>query len=59
VEKLDTAINSILDTPSIRQRLFDLGMEPLSESPPAFSTRIQKDYEKYGAMIKAAQIKIE
>jgi hypothetical protein len=29
------------------------------ESPSAFSARIQKDYEKYGAMIKAAQIKIE
>lgn len=59
VEKLNTAINSILDTPAIRQRLFDLGMEPLVKSPAAFSTRIQKDYEKFGVMIKAAQIKIE
>jgi tripartite-type tricarboxylate transporter receptor subunit TctC len=59
VEKLNTAINSILDTPTIRQRLFDFGMEPLVESPSAFSARIQKDYEKYGALIKAAHIKIE
>ena len=59
VEKLNTAINSILDTPTIRRRLFDFGMEPLVESPSAFSARIQKDYEKYGALIKAAHIKIE
>jgi tripartite-type tricarboxylate transporter receptor subunit TctC len=59
IEKLNSAINSILETPDIRQRLFDLGMDPLVESPSTFSARIQKDYEKFGAMIKAAQIKIE
>jgi tripartite-type tricarboxylate transporter receptor subunit TctC len=56
---LNTAINPILGTPAIRQRLFDLGMEPMPESPAAFSERIRKDYEKFGAMIKAAQIKAE
>lgn len=59
VEKLNSAINSILDSPNIRQRFSDLGMEPLIESPSVFSARIQKDYEKFGKMIKAAQIKIE
>jgi tripartite-type tricarboxylate transporter receptor subunit TctC len=59
VEKLNTAINSILDMPPIRQRFLDFGMEPLVESPSDFSVRIQKDYEKYGTMIRAAQIKIE
>jgi tripartite-type tricarboxylate transporter receptor subunit TctC len=59
VEKLNSAVNTILDSPAIRQRLFDLGMEPLIESPSAFSARIQKDYEKFGKMIKAAQIRIE
>jgi tripartite-type tricarboxylate transporter receptor subunit TctC len=56
VQKLNTTINAILDKPEVRQRLFDLGMEPLAESPAAFSARIQKDYEKFGAMIKAAGI---
>jgi tripartite-type tricarboxylate transporter receptor subunit TctC len=58
VQKLNTAINSILKTPDIKQRFFELGMEPLAETPAAFSTRIQKDYEKYGAMIKAAHIEV-
>jgi tripartite-type tricarboxylate transporter receptor subunit TctC len=58
VQKLNTAINSILVTPDIKQRFFELGMEPLVETPAAFSGRIQKDYEKYGAMIKAAHIEV-
>jgi tripartite-type tricarboxylate transporter receptor subunit TctC len=58
IEKLNAAINSILETPDIKQRFFELGMEPLVETPAAFSARIQKDYEKYGAMIKAAHIEV-
>jgi hypothetical protein len=42
-----------------QQRLSDLGMDPLIESPSAFSARIQRDHEKYGAMIKTAHIKID
>jgi hypothetical protein len=34
-------------------------MEPLVETPIDFSARIQKDYEKFGVMIKAAHINIE
>jgi tripartite-type tricarboxylate transporter receptor subunit TctC len=59
VDKLNSAIAAILQKPSVRQRLIDFGMEPLSESPGAFADRIQKDYEKYGTVIKAAQIKID
>jgi tripartite-type tricarboxylate transporter receptor subunit TctC len=59
VDKLNSAIAAILQKPAVRQRLIDFGMEPLSESPGAFAARIQMDYEKYGAVIKAAQIKID
>jgi tripartite-type tricarboxylate transporter receptor subunit TctC len=58
VQELNTAINTILETPDIKQRFLELGMEPLAETPAAFSARIQKDYEKYGAMIKAAHIEV-
>jgi tripartite-type tricarboxylate transporter receptor subunit TctC len=56
VQKLNAAINAMLKRPEIDQRFSDLGMEPLVETPAAFSTLIQKDYKKYGAMIKAAHI---
>jgi len=58
VQKLNTTVNSILETSEIKQRFFELGMEPLTETSAAFSARIQKDYEKYGAMIKAAHIEV-
>ena len=58
IQKLNAAINSILEEPDIKQRFIELGMEPLAETPAALSVRIQKDYEKYGAMIKAAHIEV-
>jgi tripartite-type tricarboxylate transporter receptor subunit TctC len=58
IQKLNAAINSILETPDLKERFLELGMEPLTETPAAFSARIQKDYKKYGAMIKAAHIEV-
>jgi tripartite-type tricarboxylate transporter receptor subunit TctC len=58
VQKLNAASNAILTKPEIVQRLSELGMEPLVDTPAAFSALIQRDYEKYGAMIKAAHIQI-
>lgn len=58
IQKLNADINSILETPDIKQRFFELGMEPLIETPADFAARIQKDYEKYGVMIKAAHIEV-
>ncbi len=59
VAKLNAAIGTILKKPAIEQRLSDFGMEALVESPSDFAARMRKDYEKYGALIKAAQIKVE
>jgi tripartite-type tricarboxylate transporter receptor subunit TctC len=58
VQKLNDAINALLETPETKQRFSELGMEPLAATPAAFATRIQRDYEKYGSMIKAAHIEL-
>jgi tripartite-type tricarboxylate transporter receptor subunit TctC len=59
IQKLNGAVNAVLQMDDIKQRMFEFGMEPLVETPAAFSARMQKDYDKYGAMIQAAQIKID
>jgi tripartite-type tricarboxylate transporter receptor subunit TctC len=59
IEKLNGAVNAVLKMDDIKQRMFEFGMEPLVETPAAFSARMRKDYDKYGAMIQAAQIKID
>jgi tripartite-type tricarboxylate transporter receptor subunit TctC len=58
VQKLNAATNAMLTKPDVAQRLSELGMEPLVDTPAAFSTLIHKDYEKYGAMIKTGHIQI-
>jgi tripartite-type tricarboxylate transporter receptor subunit TctC len=58
VQKLNAAINELLEKPETKQRFSDLGMEPLAATSAAFAARIQKDYEKYGAMIKAAHVEL-
>jgi tripartite-type tricarboxylate transporter receptor subunit TctC len=58
VQKLNAATNAMLARPEIVKKLADFGMEPLAQTPAAFSALIQKDYEKYGAMIKSAHIQL-
>lgn len=58
VQQLNAATNAMLAKPDVGRRLSDFGMEPLAETPAAFSSLIQADYKKYGAMIKAAHIQM-
>jgi tripartite-type tricarboxylate transporter receptor subunit TctC len=58
VQKLNATTNGILTKPEINQRFSDFGMEPMVETPAAFSALMQKDYKDYGAMIKAAHIQL-
>lgn len=59
VNRLNGEINAMLKEPAVDKRLQEAGMVPMIESPEAFAARIKKDYDKYGAIIKAANIKIE
>jgi len=59
VATLNRAIHQMLDDPAVTKRLLDGGMEPLTETPAQFADRIKKDYDKYGAIVKAANIKLE
>lgn len=59
VKKLNSEINAMLKEPAVVKRLQDNGMDPMIESPQAFAARVRKDYDKYGGIIKAANIKIE
>jgi tripartite-type tricarboxylate transporter receptor subunit TctC len=59
VRKLNGEINAMLKDPVVDKRLLDSGMDPMLESPEQFAARIKKDYDKYGAIIKTANIKME
>ena len=58
-DKLNTEINAALADPKIKARLADLGSTPLVNSPGDFAKLIVDDTEKWGKVIRAANIKPE
>jgi tripartite-type tricarboxylate transporter receptor subunit TctC len=59
IDKLNQAINAGLADPKLKARFADLGMTPLALSPADFGKLIAEDTEKWGKVIRAANIKPE
>jgi tripartite-type tricarboxylate transporter receptor subunit TctC len=59
VTKLNREINRGLANSRIRERLAQLGVEVLSSSPADFERLVAADTEKWGRVIRAANIKLE
>jgi tripartite-type tricarboxylate transporter receptor subunit TctC len=59
VEKLNGAINAGLVDPKIKERLADLGGDPLRMTPGDFSKLIADETEKWAKVIRAAGIKAD
>jgi tripartite-type tricarboxylate transporter receptor subunit TctC len=57
--KLNSEINAALADPKIKARLADLGATVLPSSPADFAKLIADDTEKWGKVIRAANIKAE
>jgi len=59
INKLNKEINVALADPQIKARLADLGGTPLPGSPSDFGRLIADETEKWGKVIRAANIKPE
>src|SRR5439155_9610019 len=59
VDRLNREINAVLAEPSMKARLGDLGGMPLTGSPGDFGKLIADETEKWGKVIRAANIKAE
>ena len=57
IAKLNAAINADLADPSIRSRLADMGAVPMAMTPAEFGKFIADETEKWGKVIRAANIK--
>jgi tripartite-type tricarboxylate transporter receptor subunit TctC len=57
IQKLNKEIDSTLNDPNIRARIADLGGTPLLGSPADFAKLIADETEKWGKVIRAANIK--
>jgi tripartite-type tricarboxylate transporter receptor subunit TctC len=59
INKLNREVNSGLADPKLQTRLAELGGVPLGGSPADFGKLIADETEKWGKVIKAANIKAE
>jgi tripartite-type tricarboxylate transporter receptor subunit TctC len=59
IERLNTEINAALADPAIKARLADLGAEPMSTTSAGFGKFLAGETEKWGKVVKVANIKVE
>ena len=59
VDKLNKEINAALADPKIKARLADLGSVPMPLSSADFGNLISESVEKWGKVIRTANIKAE
>ena len=59
VEKLNKEINAALADPMLKARLAEVGEEPMSMSAAEFGKLIADETEKWGRVVRAANIKAE
>jgi len=59
IVKLNKEVNRILVLPEVKQRLFDLGVEPAGKSPAEFLAFIKTENAKWGRLAKERGIVIE
>jgi tripartite-type tricarboxylate transporter receptor subunit TctC len=59
VEKLNGALNAVLAEPAAKARLADLGVEPMRMTPAQFAQFMTDEDKKWGAVIRAANIKLD
>ena len=59
VDKLNNEINTGLADPAVKARIADLGGVPMPMSPAEFGKLIADETEKWGKVVRAANIKAE
>ena len=59
IDKLNGAINRILRMDEVRARFASLGVEPVGGPPDAFARHIRGESEKWGRLVKAANIRLD
>jgi tripartite-type tricarboxylate transporter receptor subunit TctC len=58
-KRLHTAITQIMTAPDIRTRVASMGAEASTSSPDEFMALMRNDLAKYGAIVKAAGMRLE
>ena len=59
IERLNAELAKAVATPEVRSRFATLGVEPVSGSPKEFDDLIAAEVERWGRLVRDAQIKAD
>jgi tripartite-type tricarboxylate transporter receptor subunit TctC len=59
LEKLSAEIHKAVQAPELKEKYVALGLEPIASTPEEMATFMRSQYERYGSVIRSANIKIE
>lgn len=59
VRLLNEKLQAVIDDPKAKQRLLELGAEPLGGTAPIFAERVRADYRLWGQVVRESGIKLE
>jgi len=57
--RLSGEIQKAIQAPELKERYLALGLEPVATTPDAMAKFMREQYERYGAVIRSANIKID
>jgi tripartite-type tricarboxylate transporter receptor subunit TctC len=59
IERLNAEANKALDDPEVRRNFVSMGGEVVGGSVPAFKAYIDEESTRWGALIKAADVRLD
>jgi tripartite-type tricarboxylate transporter receptor subunit TctC len=57
--RLSGEIQKAVQSPELKEKYLALGLEPVATTPEEMATFMRSQYERYGSVIRSANIKIE
>jgi tripartite-type tricarboxylate transporter receptor subunit TctC len=59
INKIHADVAKVLQFPEVRERLAGMGAEPSGEAPAELAARIKSEYERWGEVVRKANIKAD
>jgi tripartite-type tricarboxylate transporter receptor subunit TctC len=59
IARLSQALNAALRSPDVLERMAPIGMEPVGTTPEEYASRLRRDYERYGELVKQIGMRID
>ena len=59
IDKLQREIAAVMQIPEVRERYLKSSFEPVANKPEEFAKQLKADYERWGQVVKDANVKLD